>query len=194
MIEHFHLDIQPPRTVSSRKRPHSEDEDDTLDEIEPITITPYKISKRLQTLLTKLYDPNKDLFCDHIKYPCSFCGRRLRARNVVWHSESDHIDYPLTLQYPDISIVRRTDNKVVVCESCHSSKTRMTIPNILRMPKEIQDVPKHCRHLLAPVALGCSVGRAAGSNYWTTYEKQTGKKKNNCHLNQKCSYIFHIYD
>nr|CAG8626901.1 4420_t:CDS:2 [Entrophospora candida] len=65
--------------------------------------------------------------------------------------------------------------QVAVCNGCKNEKSRRYPPILVPIPAAIQNVPMlHCKYLL-PVHMNCSLGRAAGSNPYTSYVHLKGQ-------------------
>ncbi|CAG8629587.1 1277_t:CDS:2, partial [Ambispora leptoticha] len=121
-------------------------------------------------LLALLHQFNTKILYDHPHIPCCYCSILMFESTTQWITVEPNAQYTLPLAFPEIPIhVNANNTKVAICASCKTKKTRRFPPILSQIPPEIQNVPMYHRKYLSPIRLFCSLGRAVGSNPYTTY-------------------------
>ncbi|CAG8709391.1 18840_t:CDS:1, partial [Gigaspora rosea] len=87
------------------------------------------------------------------------------------------ITYPITIAYPDTTLITNSNppaNRIAVCTSCKTNPTRNYLTYLCQIPPEINYVPLENRRYLSPIFLHCSLGRTPGANPFSEYRTLVG--------------------
>ncbi|CAG8557864.1 9993_t:CDS:2 [Cetraspora pellucida] len=95
----------------------------------------------------------------------------------MWIQQDHNITYPLTIAYPNISLVANPNpsiDHISVCASCKTNPNHNYSPYLCQIPPEITSVPLEKHKYLLPIFLHYSLGCTLGANPFSEYRTLVG--------------------
>ncbi|CAG8779998.1 3056_t:CDS:1, partial [Gigaspora rosea] len=176
MSFHVHrvLDIEPIEYTSDEQIINLNNVTSRHTELTNSPLSQWSVSIELRKIMDEF---DQEILTQFPCVPCSVCSKLMYPKKSMWIQRDHNITYPLTVAYPNISLVANPNpptDRIAVCASCKTNPNRNYPPYLCQIPPEITSVPLEKRKYLSPIFLHCSLGHTSGANPFSEYRTLVG--------------------